>query len=99
MLLEERTFNFVAAWTGCKIVLKPEQEMAVRALLNGNVLPTGYSPRKKRFCHCQKRFQKALHHFARQFQGSVIKYPISGMKTPFEIYKSKEEALRNTRQL
>ena len=35
--------------------------MAVRALLKRRdvlaVLPTGYGPRKKRFCHCQKRFQ------------------------------------------
>ena len=45
-----------------KIVLKPEREMAFRALLKGRdvlvVLPRGYGPRKKRFCHCQRRFHK-----------------------------------------
>jgi len=41
----------VAAGAGCKIVLKPERETAVRALLKGSdvlaVVPTGYGPRKK----------------------------------------------------
>ena len=45
-------------------VLKPERETAVRALLKGRdalaVLPTGYGPRKKRFCHCLGRFQKSI---------------------------------------
>ena len=49
--------------------------MAVRALLKGwdvlAVLPTGYGPRKSRFCHCQKRFQKTLHRFVGEFQGGV----------------------------
>ena len=44
-------------------MLKPEQETAVGALLKGRdilaVLPTGYGPRK-RFCHCQRRFQKSI---------------------------------------
>jgi len=47
-----------------EIVLKPEQETAVRALLKGRdvlaVLPMGYGPRKKRFCHCLGRFQKSI---------------------------------------
>jgi len=38
--------------------------MAVRALLEGKdvlaVLPMEYGPRKKRFCHCQRRFQKSI---------------------------------------
>jgi len=56
--------------------------MAVRALLKGRdvlvVLPMGYGPRKKRFCHCQRRFQKSLHRFTREFQGSVnIQIPLS----------------------
>ena len=45
-------------------VLKPERETAVRALLKGRdvlaVLPTGYSPREKRFCHCPRRFPKSF---------------------------------------
>ena len=38
--------------------------MAVRALLKGRdvlaVLPMGYGPRKKRFCHCQRRIQESI---------------------------------------
>ena len=43
---------------------KKEREKAVRALLKGRdvlaVLPTGYSPREKRFCHCPRTFQKSI---------------------------------------
>ena len=64
--------------------MKLERETAVRALLKGRevlaVLPTGYGLRKKRFCHCERRFQKALHCFTPEFQGGVI-YTVSGMKT------------------
>ena len=71
----------VAVGAGCE----PEQETEqVRALLKGRdlseVLPTGYGPRKKRFCHCQRRFQKALRRFGGEFQGGV-KDLVSGMKT------------------
>ena len=73
MLFED--LNLVAAGAGCEIVLKPEREMAVKAFLKGRdvlaVLPTGYGPRKKRFCYCQRRFQIALHRFTREFQGGV----------------------------
>ena len=52
------------AGPGNEIVLKPEQETAVRALLKGRdvlaVLPTGYSPREKRFSHFPRRFQKSI---------------------------------------
>jgi len=87
----------VVAAAGCKIVLKLERKTAVRAHLKERnvlaVLPPGYGPRKKRFCRCQRRFQKALHRFAREFQGSV-NIPQAELN-----YKSEEEALRNTRQL
>ena len=80
--------------------MKPERETAVRALLKGRevlaVLPTGYCLRKKRFCHCERRFQKALHRFAPEFQGAVNIYRERNEDSPFENYKS-EEALRNTR--
>ena len=50
------------AGPGSEIVLKPERETAL--LINGRdvlaVLPTGYGPRKKRFCHCQGGFQKSI---------------------------------------
>ena len=56
--------NLVAAGAGSEIVLKPERETAVRALLRGRdvlaVLPTGYGPRKKRFCHSQRSFQESI---------------------------------------
>ena len=45
--------NLLAQGAGCEIVLKPERE--VKAFLKGRnvlaVLPTGYGPRKKRFCY------------------------------------------------
>jgi len=47
--------------------LEPVRETAVRALLKGRdvlaVLPTGYGP--------SEDFKKTLHHFTREFQGSV----------------------------
>ena len=52
---------------GSEIVLKPERETVVRALLKERdvlaVLPKGYGPRKKRFCHCQRRFQRRIEPF------------------------------------
>jgi len=62
VLLED--LNLVATGASSEIVLKPERETAVRALLKGRdvlaVLPTGYGPRKKSFCHCRRRFQQRI---------------------------------------
>jgi len=69
--------------------------MAVRVLLKGRdvlaVLPMGYGPRKKRFCHCQGGFQKSIP----QFHACIsrqCKYPVIGMKTRLlrTIYQKKK---------
>jgi len=61
--LEDLTWLQQAA-PSSEIVLKPERETAVRALLKGRhvlaVLPTGYGPRKKKFCHSQRSFQESI---------------------------------------
>jgi len=71
--------------------------MAVRALLKGRdvlaVLPMGYGPRKKRFCHCQRRIQESI----APFHAGISRY--WNKHSPFENYKSEEEALRNARHL
>ena len=73
MLLEH--LNLVAAEASGEIVLKLERETAVRALLKGRdvlaVLLTGYGPKKRDFVTVKEDFIKALHHFTREFQGSV----------------------------
>jgi len=58
-----------------EIVLKPERETAVRALLKGRdvlaVLPTGYVLERRDFVILREVFKRALHRFTREFQGGV----------------------------
>ena len=62
MQLED--LNLVAAASRPGQVAKSKRETVVRALPKGRdvlaVLPKGYSPRKKRFCHCQRGFQESI---------------------------------------
>jgi len=56
--------------------------------------------RRRDFVIVREDFKKALHHYTRKFQGSVFKISRNQSEgSPFENYKSEEEALRNARQL
>ena len=64
MQLEDLNLVAAASRPGQVAKPKPERETVVRALPKGRdvlvVLPKGYGPKKKRFCHCQGGFQESI---------------------------------------
>ena len=65
MQLEDLNLVAAASRPGQVAKSKPEQETVVRAFQREEmfllvVLPKGYGPRKKRFCHCQRGFQESI---------------------------------------
>ena len=76
MQLEDLNLVAAANRPGQVAKSKPERATVVRALPKGRdvlaVLPKGYGPRKKRFCHCQRALRRLLtREFPRQ-----CKYPV-----------------------
>jgi len=59
------------AGPGSEIVLKPERETAVRALLKGRDVLAVTVLERRDFVIVREDFKNVLHRFTREFQGSV----------------------------